>query len=215
MSPALHVAISLDLLVCYLSTYTAQTCLARGVPQVSIFVRCCFACSCVHIISYFIVYFAIHQPLNAARSLPRPYSQPQGRSLLLLPGLRQRARPLPSSSSTMLPLHRLPQVRQQPRGSLRRDYANVEKLSQHIKTVMRESHDQPHPLLPLNIFVFSACSAAHAPPPAMPQQASGGGGFLSGLMGSVAQGKQAHAWMKQRFWVTSMPPCSSSSAVHL
>lgn len=30
--------------------------------------------------------------------------------------------------------------------------------------------------------------AGHAPPPAMPQS-SGGGGFLSGLMGSVAQGE--------------------------
>jgi len=33
-----------------------------------------------------------------------------------------------------------------------------------------------------------ALAAHHAPPPAMPQQSSGGG-FLSGLMGSVAQGE--------------------------
>ena len=39
------------------------------------------------------------------------------------------------------------------------------------------------------LLCFTRHAATHAPPPAMPQS-SGGGGFLSGLMGSVAQGER-------------------------
>jgi hypothetical protein len=99
--------------------------------------------------------------------------QPRGPSLLLLPGLRLLARPhLSSSSTTQHLLLRLLQVRQRSGDHPYMDYANIEKLSQHIEIiVLFEASIKAHRFHLTYIFRFRLlCSSCASPGHASAEQ---------------------------------------------